>query len=165
MLSEVNKMATINYLNPVHLAVAIEGQLAVDRPNALICPTSNPGEASQHYVALALRVYSDKNDLKSFKGYITFRYKEVRFSKKTEKLPPFSSIELLDDEFRSFTPPKKIHFRPDKVAFDDTHLHNACMAACSDPSGNVDAKAFEQLLAKECLRKAYLAIRDMIDGK
>ena len=158
-------MATIDYLNPVHLAVAIEGQLAIDRPNALICPTSNPGEASQHYIALALRVYSDKNDLKSFKGYIAFRYKDVRFSRKTEKLPSFSSIELLDDEFRCFTPPKKTHFRPDKVSFEDTPLYNASMAACSDPSGNVDAKAFEQLLAEQCLRKSYQAILDLVDGK
>ena len=158
-------MATINYLNPVHVAVAIEGQLAVDRPNALICPTSNPGEASQHYIALALRVYSDKSDLKSFKGYITFRYCEVRFYKKTEQLPRFSSVELLNVDFLPFNPPRKVHFDTEKASVEDPALSASLATQHQGAAIRSYSDAYIKAMSEACLKKAYKAILDLVDGK
>ena len=116
-------MPNINYQDPLHLAVMVQGRLSVDRPDALVVITSNPGEDDKHYIALVQRVYSNKNDLNSFVGYITYRYREVRFRKKESYLPAFSSIEIRDADFNEYNPPVKIHFDPKKVQAEDSNLY------------------------------------------
>lgn len=153
-----------NYQNPLHLAIIMEGQLEADRPDALLCVTSNPGEKDEHYNCLVLRVYSDKNDLNSFKGYVTFRYNEVKYRKKTEVLPEFSSIEIRDGQFNPFTPQRKIHFCLRKYGNDyPTDFANLAVQASATP-GDQTANLL-QAVGQTALKKAYQLLLDLVDGK
>lgn len=153
-------MGKIDYQNPIHLAVLIEGMLAVERPQALLVLTSNPGDKQESYNALVLRVYSNKNNLKSFVGYITFRYNAVQWWRKTEYLPTFSSIECRDHNFKPFPTPRKIHFAPLKTKQEDPAIytqaqHNSQLT--NTPLGNE--------IGELVLKKAKQMILDFVDGK
>lgn len=161
-------MPSINYQDPLHLAVMVQGRLSVDRPHALVVITSNPGEDDKHYIALVQRVYSDKNDLNSFVGYITYRYREVRFRKKESYLPAFSSVEIRDADFNEYNPPVKIHFDPKKVKAEDTNLYqkaNLAAVAAALPGGGVDDNLLRDEIGKGAFEKVYAKILDLIDHK
>lgn len=156
-----------NYQNPIHLAVIIEGQLATDRPSALICPTSNPGDKNEHYNCLVFRVYSDKNDLNSFKGYLTFRYNEVYRKKKTQALPTFSSIEIRDSDFNSYVPPKKVHFDINKF-MTDFPTQGAMLVVQASQAGGTSVEQLArlgQLVGESALKHLYPMLLNLIDGK
>lgn len=161
-------MPNINYQDPLHLAVMVQGRLSVDRPDALVVITSNPGEDDKHYIALVQRVYSDKNDLSSFVGYITYRYREVRFRKKEAYLPAFSSIEIRDADFNEYNPPVKIHFDPKKVKAEDSNLYqkaNLAAVAAAFPGGGVDDNLLRDEIGRGAFEKAYTKVLDLIDHK
>ena len=155
----------VNYQNPLHLAVIIEGMLAVERPQALLVLTSNPGDKSESYNALVLRAYRNANDLTSFVGYIAFRYNAVYRAKKTTTLPTFSSIECRDYDFKSFPTPRKIHFDPRKAQSESPkEWAQASYDASLNPAGlNMDY--FSNRLGELLLKKAKPMILDFIDGK
>lgn len=161
-------MPNINYQDPLHLAVMVQGRLSVDRPHALTVVTSNPGEDDKHYIALVQRVYSNKNDLSSFVGYITYRYREVRFRKKESYLPAFSSIEIRDADFNEYNPPVKIHFDPKKVQAEDGNLYqkaNLTAVAAALPGGGVDDNLLRNEIGKGAFEKVYAKVLDLIDHK
>lgn len=161
-------MPNINYQDPLHLAVMVQGRLSVDRPHALVVITSNPGEDDKHYIALVQRVYSNKNDLSSFVGYITYRYREVRFRKKESYLPAFSSIEIRDADFNEYNPPVKIHFDPKKVQAEDGNLYqkaNLTAVAAALPGGGVDDNLLRNEIGKGAFDKVYAKVLDLIDHK
>jgi hypothetical protein len=161
-------MPKINYQDPLHLAVMVQGRLSVDRPHALTVVTSNPGEDDKHYIALVQRVYSNKNDLSSFVGYITYRYREVRFRKKESYLPAFSSIEIRDADFNEYNPPVKIHFDPKKVQAEDGNLYqkaNLTAVAAALPGGGVDDDLLRNEIGKGAFEKVYAKVLDLIDHK
>jgi hypothetical protein len=161
-------MPNINYQDPLHLAVMVQGRLSVDRPHALTVVTSNPGEDDKHYIALVQRVYSNKNDLSSFVGYITYRYREVRFRKKESYLPAFSSIEIRDADFNEYNPPVKIHFDPKKVQAEDGNLYqkaNLTAVAAALPGGGVDDDLLRNEIGKGAFEKVYAKVLDLIDHK
>lgn len=161
-------MPNINYQDPLHLAVMVQGRLSVDRPHALVVVTSNPGEDDKHYIALVQRVYSNKNDLSSFVGYITYRYREVRFRKKESYLPAFSSIEIRDADFNEYNPPVKIHFDPKKVQAEDSNLYqkaNLTAVAVALPGGGVDDNLLRNEIGKGAFDKVYAKVLDLIDHK
>lgn len=161
----------VNYQNPLHLAVIIEGMLAVERPQALLVLTSNPGDKSESYNALVLRVYRDANDLNSFVGYIAFRYNAVYRFKKTTALPTFSSIECRDYDFKPFPTPRKIHFDPRKAELEspqewlqasfEASQNTVASVANADPYMDFFSNKLGELL----LKKAKPMILDFIDGK
>lgn len=160
-------MAKISYQNPLHLAVIVQGRLAVDRPNALVVVTSNPGEDDKHYIALIQRVYADKNNLQTFVGYITYRLCEVRFWRKRAFLPELSSMELRNADFNEYNPPVKVHFHRKKVELEDPQLYLEAGASTAG-SGLQDKEAYEffgEELGKGAFEKAYSKILDLIDGK
>lgn len=165
------------YGDPLYLATLLKQQIKEDRPDALVALTSNPGKEADHYIGLALRVYQRQDNLFTFKGYIVFRFNEVKWKRKTSNLPEFSSIELRDRDFNEFNPPKKIHFHPVKVAAEDPHLEHQVL---------VDAKSYLQKIssftntaptnddlrdivrnftAYARLGNIYPTILDLIDGK
>lgn len=160
-------MSEVDYQNAVHLAAIIEGQLSTDRPDAAIMPTSNPGSESEHYIGLVMRVYSDKNNLHTFRGYITFRYCEVKRKAKISFLPLFSSIELRDTDFKPFPTPVKVHFAPLKVQTDDSIQYLDAVTEVAN-SGVTDAMEKEALfrskIGESSLKKIYAKILDLIDG-
>lgn len=161
-------MPNINYQDPLHLAVMVQGRLSVDRPNALVVVTSNPGEDDKHYIGLVQRVYANKDELRSFVGYITYRYREVRFRNKEVCLPTFSSMEIRDKDFKEYNPSVKIHFDPKKVEIEDNNLYqkaNLAAAAAALPGGGVDENLLRDEVGKGAFDKAYAKILDLIDYK
>lgn len=160
-------MAKISYQNPLHLAVMVQGRLAVDRPNALVVVTSNPGEDDKHYIAIIQRVYADKDNLKTFVGYITYRFCEVKYKQKRTFLPELSSMELRDEDFNEYNPPVKIHFHPRKVGSEDPQLYLEAGAstAGSGLTGKEANEFFAEEVGKGAFEKAYAKILDLIDGK
>ena len=158
----------VNYQNPLHLAAIIEGSLSVDRPNAHLAVTSNPGTDDDHYIALVQRVYRDKGCLADFAGYITYRFREVKRNRKTQYLPVFSSIEIRDYDFQPLNPPVKVHFNPDKAEKDDPAFFAAQQQsfipdpAKSEGENYID---FSQSLGKAALGLIYKSILDLVDGK
>ena len=160
-------MNDVNYHNSVHLAAIIEGQLAQDRPNAIIVPTSNPGKDDEHYIGLVMRVYADGSNLNTFKGYVTFRYCEVKRKAKVLFLPVLSSIELRDEDFNPFPTPVKIHFEPNKVQTEDALAWTQALTE-ANASGIVDLRQKEEFfmskLGEGRLNVAYEKILDLIDG-
>lgn len=160
-------MAKISYQNPLHLAVMVQGRLAVDRPNALVVVTSNPGEDDKHYIAIIQRVYADKNNLQTFVGYITYRFCEVKYKQKRAFLPELSSMELRDKDFNEYNPSVKIHFHPRKVGLEDAQLYLEAGAstAGSGLKGQEADEFFAEELGKGAFEKAYSKILDLIDGK
>jgi len=160
-------MNDIDYQNAVHLAVIIEGQLSIDRPQAAVVPTSNPGCENEHYIGLVMRVYSDKSDLSTFRGYIAFRYCEVKYKTKVSYLPRFSSIELRNPDFDPFPTPVKVHFAPSKVKDDDGVQYADAVAEVAN-SGITAALEREALLHSKIgegsLKKVYAKILDLVDG-
>lgn len=160
-------MTKISYQNPLHLAVMVQGRLSVDRPDALVVVTSNPGEDDKHYIALVQRVYSKKDDLNSFKGYVTYRFCEVKYKQKRSFLPELSSMELRNADFDEYNPPVKIHFHPRKVGSEDPQLYLEAGASTAG-SGLQGAEAnefFAEELGKGAFEKAYAKILNLIDGK
>lgn len=160
-------MAKISFQDPLHLAVMVQGRLAVDRPDALVVVTSNPGEDDKHYIAIIQRVYSDKNNLKTFVGYITYRLCEVKYRQKRTFLPELSSMELRDGDFNEYNPAIKVHFHPRKVGSEDPQLYLEAGAstAASGLQGKEANEFFAEELGKGAFEKAYAKILDLIDGK
>ena len=160
-------MATINYQDPLHLAVMVQGRLSVDRPDALVIVTSNPGEGNEHYIGLIQRVYSNKNDLKTFVGYIAYRYCEVKYKKKREHLPVFSSIELRNADFDEYKPSVKVHFLDYKVNNEDPKIYQEAetVVAASGLIGDDAHKLLANEIGKRVFEKAYAKILDFIDHK
>ena len=157
----------IDFQDSLSLALIIKNNVAQDRPNALIAVTSNPGTKDDHYIAFVQRVYADANDLNSFVGYISYRYKEVRRKSKRSFLPEFSSIEILNPDFKSYDPPRKFHFHVEKV----DQANQSYLSALADLalSGIVDKNAqdeyFAQRLGEYVLAEAYQDILGLIDRR
>lgn len=160
-------MAKISYQDPLHLAVMVQGRLSVDRPNALVVATSNPGEDDKHYIAIIQRVYSNKDNLQTFAGYITYRLCEVRYKQKRNFLPRLSSMELRDCEFNEYKPPIKVHFHRDKVAKEDPQLYLEAGAATAESGlqGDEADRLFEEKIGELAFEKAYAKILDLVDRK
>lgn len=157
----------VDFQNPICLALIIENNLSMDRPQALLDLTSNPGKEDDHYIALTLRVYRDKDNLTDFAGYITFRYNEVKWRPKTLMRPKFSSIELRNQSFDCYDPAKKFHFLPRKVdPKDPNYIKAEADATLAGITGDVaSSDYFAQQLGCYVLTDAYHALLDLIDGK
>lgn len=160
-------MPSISFQDPLHLAVMVQGRLAVDRPDALVVLTSNPGEEAEHYIALIQRVYSNKNDLTSFVGYITYRYRNVEHWSKRKFLPKFSSMELRGQNFDAYNPPVKFHFREDLIGSEDPviYIEAGAATAGSGLTGDDKDRFFREQIGERVFDKAYSKILDLIDGR
>lgn len=159
----------VDYQDPLALALLIKANLLQDRPDALVVLTSNPGTVKDHYVALVQRVYADKNDLTSFKGYITYRYKNVKIKSKTAFLPEFSSIEVLNRDFMPYDPPLKTHFHPDKVSVSAPSRFSAAQTAVSaqlPPNAPLSQREdlLFQWIGENALMEVYDRVVKLIDG-
>ena len=157
----------IDFQDSLSLALIIKNNVAQDRPNAVIAVTSNPGTSDDHYVALVQRVYADGNDLNSFVGYISYRYKEVRRKSKRSFLPEFSSIEILNPDFQSYNPPRKFHFHVDKVDQANPSFQQAFADLASSGITDKDAqdKYFAQKLGEYVLTEVYQEVLGLIDRR
>lgn len=157
----------VDFQDPICLALIIKNNLLTDRPKALLTLTSNPGREDDHYIALVLRVYRDKDNLTDFAGYITFRYNEVRWRPKTSACPKFSSIELRNPSFDCYVPAMKFHFLPKKV--DPKSLsyvkaeRDATLAGITGDVASSDY--FAQKLGGYVLTDVYRKLLDLIDRK
>jgi len=157
----------VDFQNPLCLALIIENNLLTDRPQALLDLTSNPGKADDHYIALTLRVYRNKDNLTDFAGYITFRYNEVRWRPKTLERPKFSSIEFRNPSFDCYVPEKKFHFLPKKVdPKNPNYIKAETDATLAGITGDVThSDYFAQKLGGYVLADVYRELLNLIDGK
>ena len=166
-------MDGISYRNVLHLGVLIQSQLKADRPDYWLEVTSNPGEESEHYIGLVQRIYKMKSltlkdgtpvkVIDKFVGYITYRFNEVRRSRKITSFPVFSSIEVRDEDFNPLATPIKVHFDKKKVLKEDpAYVAPADADAAQQGLGPRDAL---QAFWKGRLELAYAAILNYIDNR
>lgn len=132
--------------------------------------TPNPGvDDERRFIHAVYRVYSNKNNLNSFKGYVTFRCNEVKYKKKTQALPDFSSIELRDSNFNSFVSNQKYHFYPAKIPAGSPVLTKAdtlVQIYTGLHTGNPGYEdEFKQRVGELMLYEFYPALIKLIDGQ
>lgn len=155
-----NNTYAVNYQDALDLCECLRGELAIDRPDAKVVPTCNPGTKQNKYVMMICRVYSQKNPLK-FEGYLEFRSNEVYFRKRDQELPVLSSVAFYKGEDYQDVGKVKVHFCPDKVLSEDPNLYQDAEDACNNDS-TLD---LSQEIGIRSLRKAYAKLKDLVDGK